>query len=158
MFTCTNGTISLQQFLPYRLTTLANRISQSLAKKYQTQFGISVSEWRIIAVLGEKRKASAVEITQTIAMDKVSVSRAVKKLLTKHIVDKVVSKTDSRSYDLQLTEQGQDLYQQLVPIAIEHQRLALREFSADEQRLLANLLTKLDNSRATDYLTEKNEY
>ncbi|QBY04488.1 MarR family transcriptional regulator [Thalassotalea sp. HSM 43] len=149
MFDSDNGTISLQDFLPYRLATLANRISQSLANKYQSQFGISVSEWRVIAVLGEKRQASAVEITQTIAMDKVAVSRTVKKLIEKHTVKKISSELDNRLFYLQLTQKGKQLYDELVPLAYQHQQLALQEFSAEEKILLAKMLDKLDHSNAT---------
>ncbi len=83
------GTLSLQQFLPYRLSALANRISQSLADKYSKRFGINVHEWRILAALGEVGELTAVAITNRIAMDKVTVSRAVKRLI--EMVEKTVN-------------------------------------------------------------------
>ena len=42
----------LERFLPYRLSVLTNTISQGIAAGYREQFGISITEWRILAVLG----------------------------------------------------------------------------------------------------------
>ncbi|WP_371187335.1 MarR family winged helix-turn-helix transcriptional regulator [Thalassotalea maritima] len=148
MFSQDNGSLSLQEFLPYRLSVLANRMSQSLATKYQRQFGISVGEWRIIAVLGEKLTASAVEITQIIAMDKVAVSRSVKKLIEKQLIKKTTCSSDSRKKLLEMTDDGHDLYQQLLPIARHHQQLALQNFSEQERQMLVTLISKLDQSDA----------
>ena len=141
-----DGTLTLQEFLPYRLSTLANRLSQTLADKYSKQFAISVAEWRVIAVLGENKQATAKEITQTIAMDKVTVSRSVKKLIDKQLVKRKSLTEDNRSQRLKLSVSGRKLYEELVPLAITHQQLALQDFSVKEIELLTNLLAKLDQN------------
>ncbi len=141
---CDNGSLSLQTFLPYRLSALSNRVSQSLASKYSKQFGISVQEWRIVAVLGESKSLSAVSITNRIAMDKVAVSRAVKKLLSKELVIKYVADGDNRRYDLQLSEKGIALYQQLVPIALSYEQKIMAQLSDSEQQQIFSFLNKLD--------------
>jgi len=43
--------IELEQFLPYRLSVLANTVSQGIARGYRERHDISVTEWRILAVL-----------------------------------------------------------------------------------------------------------
>ncbi len=141
-----DGTLSLQQFLPYRLSALANRISQSLAVKYSKQYGISVQEWRILAVLGEETKLSAVAITNRIAMDKVAVSRAVKRLIEKDLVVKDLDSKDQRSHELTLTTNGIEMYQQLVPIALEHEQQVTNTLTTKEKESLLKLLSKLDNA------------
>ncbi|WOH36237.1 MarR family winged helix-turn-helix transcriptional regulator [Thalassotalea fonticola] len=146
MTTANDGTLSLQQFLPYRLSALANRISQSLAIKYSKQYGISVQEWRILAVLGEGTKLSAVAITNRIAMDKVAVSRAVKRLIEKGLVIKHLDSKDQRSHELALSNEGIEMYQQLVPIALEHEQQVTDNLTLKEQQSLLKLLSKLDNA------------
>lgn len=141
-----DGTLSLQQFLPYRLSALANRISQSLAIKYSKQYGISVQEWRILAVLGEEIKLSAVDITNRIAMDKVAVSRAVKRLIEKGLLVKDLDSKDQRSHELTLTTNGIELYQQLVPIALEHEQQVTENLTDKERKSLLKLLSKLDSA------------
>jgi len=144
MATIDNGTLSLQNFLPYRLSALSNRISQSLALKYNKRFGITVQEWRVLAALGEETNLSAVTITNRIAMDKVAVSRAVKKLIDKGLVIKQRVVSDNRSHRLTLTDSGSKMYQQLIPIAIEHEQQAIENLSKDERSQLLLLLDKLD--------------
>ncbi len=141
-----DGTLTLQEYLPYKLSTLANRLSQSLADKYSKQFGISVAEWRVIAVLGENQRATAKEITLTIAMDKVKVSRTVKKLIIKQLVKTNTVTNDNRSQTIQLTPEGSSLYSSLVPIALNHQQLALQNFTDKDIVKLNKLLAKLDQN------------
>ena len=140
------GTLTLQQFLPYRMSALTNRISQSLADKYSKRFNISVHEWRILAVLGEESSLSAVAITNKIAMDKVTVSRAVKKLLEKDLLLKNIDSKDQRSHELALSKNGIAMYQKLIPIALEHEKHMLAKLTDKDKKDLLKLLSKLDDA------------
>ena len=70
----------LEHFLPYRLSLLANTVSQGIAAGYRDAHGISVTEWRILAVLGRYPGLAAFELAERTAMDKVAIHRAVKSL------------------------------------------------------------------------------
>lgn len=145
MSTSNDGTLSLQQFLPYRLSVLSNRISNSLANKYRKRFGINVHEWRILSALGEEKKLSAVAITNRIAMDKVTVSRAVKRLIEKGLIIKGLDSKDQRSYELALSADGIKIYQQLVPIALAHEQEVIANLTSKDKENLLELLLKLDS-------------
>ncbi|XQW86309.1 MarR family winged helix-turn-helix transcriptional regulator [Thalassotalea piscium] len=140
------GTLNLQQFLPYRLSALSNRISQSLASKYSERFGINVHEWRILAALGEEAHLSSVALTNRIAMDKVAVSRAVKRLIEKGLLVKHLDNNDQRSHVLALTKHGVEMYQQLIPIALEHEKSMIANLTLKDKNDLLKLLSKLDNT------------
>jgi len=140
------GTLTLQEFLPYRLSALANRNSQSLAAKYNKRFDINVHEWRILAALGEGGQLTAVSITNRIAMDKVAVSRAVKKLIEKKLVLKNLDTRDQRSHSLTLSKSGSNMYQQLIPIALEHEKAMAANLTLKEKKVLLELLSKLDRA------------
>ena len=71
----------LENFLPYRLSILSNTVSSTIATAYNKRFGLSIPEWRVIAVLGRFPGLSAVEVAERTLMDKVAVSRAVTKLI-----------------------------------------------------------------------------
>jgi len=73
--------LDLDTFVPYRLSVLSNTVSQAIAREYEARFGLSVTEWRVLAVLGRYPGLSAVEVAERTAMDKVAVSRAVARLL-----------------------------------------------------------------------------
>ena len=66
----------LEEYLPYRLSLLSNTVSQGIADRYQRDHDISVTEWRVIAVLGRFPGQTASEVVKRTAMDKVTVSRA----------------------------------------------------------------------------------
>ncbi|MET0550795.1 MAG: helix-turn-helix domain-containing protein, partial [Xanthomonas sp.] len=73
--------LDLERFLPYRISVLSNRISQEIARLYAGRFGLNVTEWRLLAVLGRFPDLSATELAERTAMDKVAVSRAVASLV-----------------------------------------------------------------------------
>ena len=45
--------LRLNDFLPYRLSVLSNTISSAIAARYQSAFGLTIWQWRVMAVLGE---------------------------------------------------------------------------------------------------------
>ena len=66
----------LEEFLPYRLAVLATIVSQGFARLYSEQFGISIPEWRVIAMLGQHGTLTSKEIGERTHMHKTMVSGA----------------------------------------------------------------------------------
>ena len=137
-------TLDLQPFLPYRLSVLANRSSDALAREYSQRFGLGVTEWRVMAVLGRYPGLSANEVAARTAMDKVAVSRAVARLLERGQVVREFADEDRRRSALRLTKAGQKIYGQIVPLALGFEELLLADMSAAERKLLFRLLDRLD--------------
>lgn len=142
----------LQRFLPYRLSVLSNKISQSLADHYSTQFDLTNQEWRILAILGEGKKRSAAELAGRTAMDKVAISRAVKKLLDSNRLVKHQDATDNRRFELSLSAEGMALYKQVAAIADTYEKELLATFTPQEIEEMDTMLNKLDS--AIQHLTE----
>ena len=138
--------IELQKFLPYRLSIVTNKVSSKLASLYSDRFGISIAEWRVMAVLGQKSNLSADEVCAMTEMDKVSVSRAVTKLMKKKQLLRNFSKEDKRRSILKLSRSGYAIYMQIVPLALSFEQEIVKKLSAKEQGQLENLLNKLDLS------------
>ncbi len=136
--------LSLQTFLPYRLSVLANRISRSLADRYQQEFDITRPQWRVIAVLGETAPLSAMDVVEFTAMDKVAVSRAVNGLVQKNLVTQTLDQHDKRRTLLSLTVQGEKTYHAVIPAAEAYERKLMAQLSNTEQKQLVALLDKLD--------------
>jgi DNA-binding MarR family transcriptional regulator len=100
----------LELFLPYRLSVLANRLSREFARRYQDEFGLSIPEWRVIAVLGAFAPLSSNEIGDKTEMDKAKVSRAVATLLKSGRIERAAHPTDQRLIQLTLSWQGRKIY------------------------------------------------
>lgn len=135
--------LTLERYLPYRLATLSNRISGIIAQTYKDKFGLSVTEWRIMAVLGEYPGASADEVSVKIQIEKSIVSRSLQKLLGRHLVVREVDAADRRRQNLTLTKTGKDVYRQIVPVSYDYEDQLLTCFNAEEQALFDALLDRL---------------
>jgi DNA-binding MarR family transcriptional regulator len=135
---------ALEDFLPYRLSLLSNTVSQGIARSYRQQFGLSVTEWRVVAVLGRFPGLAASEITQRTAMDKVAISRAVKRLLDRDLVERTAHDEDRRRMPLRLTPgKGRALYKKVVPKALDYERRFLSALTEDELSRFHRMVRKL---------------
>jgi len=136
--------LRLQQFLPYRCNSLAQKISLSLSRIYVQRFGITVPEWRALVTLAEYDELQSKQIAAHTNMDKVRVSRAVAALSDKGLLHRRPCDRDSRAAFLRLTEEGVSLYRRIVPEALAWEKKLLQPLSAAEQQALFALLDKLD--------------
>lgn len=142
----TDPILELENFLPYRLSVLANRVSRAFARLYEKKFALKLPEWRVMAVLGRQPGVTASTVTEMTAMDKVAISRALARLKEMGRVEAREDEVDRRKQKLFLSPQGLEIYRQIVPLAkrIEAELLsALTE--ADRQaidRLIGHLMEK----------------
>ena len=139
----TQQELDLDRFVPYRLSVLTNRVSSAIAREYSARFGLSIPEWRVMAVLGQSPGLSAREVATRTAMDKVQVSRAVASLMRTRRVARSEDAKDGRVTRLSLTRQGKAIYDEIVPLALHLEELFLSTLNAEERRTLDNLMMKL---------------
>ncbi len=135
--------LELERFLPYRLSILSNQVSQAIASEYQDQFDLSMTEWRVMAVLARFETLSAREVAEHTAMDKVAVSRALAKLVAAGRVDRQRHDEDRRRSVLHLSEEGWRIHSAVAPMAREQEKRMLAELSKAEIDTLARILDKL---------------
>ncbi len=133
----------LEEFLPYRLSILSNRVSRAIAARYAETFNLTIAEWRIIAVLGRAEALSAKEIAEATEMDKVAVSRAVARLVAAKRVVARSDRADARRQNLSLTREGESVYARIAPIALASERKLLAALDARERAQLDALLDRL---------------
>ncbi|MBK8544123.1 MAG: MarR family transcriptional regulator [Caulobacteraceae bacterium] len=133
----------LEDFLPYRLSILSNRVSRAIAARYAEAFDLTIPEWRVIAVLGRRPGLTAKEIAEATEMDKVAVSRAVAKLVDSKRVAARADRKDARRQILSLTSQGENVHARIAPIALESEQRLLASLDAHERDQLDTLLGRL---------------
>ncbi len=135
--------LKLDGFLPYRLSVLSNAVSGKIAKIYEQEFELSVWQWRIIAVLGEREGLTSTEVAQRTLMDKPTVSRAAASLIERGILERHIDRDDRRRAPMRLTDEGQAIYAAIMPRAVESERELLDALSPDEAATLHHLLSRL---------------
>jgi len=137
--------LELEHFLPYRLSILSNTISQGIADDYQKRYDLSMTEWRVMAVLARYEGLSARQVADRTAMDKVAVSRALARLVEAGRVSRHMDDNDKRRSVLDLTEEGWAIHEVVAPMARAREQEVLQKLSEEERHWLGRILDKLQD-------------
>ena len=135
----------LDDYLPYRLSISSNAVSRLIARAYEDRFGLTIPQWRLIAVLAEGPLTQQAIVART-AMDKVTVSRAAQALVTRHLVGRAAHQADGRSHLLALTDEGRRLYAEIAPLALAYEAALLSGLTPAEVETLKRLLMRLETA------------
>lgn len=138
-----NDDLILEDFLPYRLAITSHTVSTNIARIYEKRFGVSIPEWRVIAILGRFPGLSAVEVAERTLMDKVAVSRAVSKLIKNGRIDREFADADRRRSILNLSAQGRQVHNEIAPLALQFERELLQDISDDDYETFSTILEQL---------------
>ena len=134
----------LDEFLPFRLSVTSNLVSDTIARTYRSLFGLSIPEWRLVAVVAEAGGISQGEIGGRTRMDKVTVSRAAIALVERGLMERRGNPGDKRSHLLTLTEAGRELYAAIAPKALDLERRIFEGFTAAEVEGFVGMLRRID--------------
>jgi DNA-binding MarR family transcriptional regulator len=135
--------LELEKFLPYRLSVLAQLVSESLHDLYAGPFDLTVTQWRIMAALGRFAPLTASQVGKRIVMDKVAVSRAVAGLMKRGLIERATDRQDRRRVSLRLSARGRAMHGRIVPIALAYEARLCRALSVDERRNFDGLADRL---------------
>jgi DNA-binding MarR family transcriptional regulator len=135
--------LELEKFLPYRLSVLAQLVSESLHDLYAQPFGLTVTQWRVMAALGRFAPLTASDVGQRIVMDKVAVSRAVAGLMKRGLIERATDRSDRRRASLKLSIRGRAMHAQIVPLARDYEERLYEVLSLDERRNFDTLSARL---------------
>jgi DNA-binding MarR family transcriptional regulator len=134
----------LERFLPYRLSVLTNTVSQGIAHGYRERHGIGVTEWRILAVLGRFPGLTASEVVARTAMDKVAISRGVKALMARGLLQRRTDHGDRRRQRLFITSgRGAEVLHQIIPQARRYEQRLLQSLTPEDRAAFSRILAKL---------------
>ncbi len=123
---------------------LSNRITRAFESRIEPRYGISVAEWRVLLSLFAASGWTAKDIHQQWAMDKMAVSRAVRRLEEDGRVKRHRHPEDGRSHVLIITPRGTRLVKKILPTAEARYREILSCLTRPElarlERTIASLL------------------
>jgi DNA-binding MarR family transcriptional regulator len=105
--------------LSYRLALLArinDRVGQA---EVATPFGITLGEWRVLAVIGYLGEAALRAVARELRLDEGQVSRSVKVLAGRGLIVRRMGSGDRRSLRLALSPSGRTLHRRVLARAQE---------------------------------------
>jgi DNA-binding MarR family transcriptional regulator len=140
----TDRPLALDSFIPFRLSFTSNLVSDTIARTYDALFGLSIPEWRLIAVVAETGGTSQNAIGARTRMDKVTVSRAAIALVDRGLLQRRANPGDRRSHLLTLTSAGQELHGAIAPKALDLERRIFAGFDRAEIDAFVAMLRRID--------------
>jgi DNA-binding MarR family transcriptional regulator len=133
----------LEDFIPYKLSVVANRVSQSIGRLFETRFNIQIPEWRIIMALYAYNDLVFYEVVEQTSMDKARVSRAQRRLVDLGLIETFGDPEDGRKVILSLTATGVEICEKILPEAAKREEWFLSVLDDHEHQQLDIILDKL---------------
>ena len=107
------GDFDLQDFLPYLLNQAAEATSRGFQATYRSRYGLTRTQWRVMANLGRFGAMTARDICRISHIDKTKVSRAVAGMEADGLLSRATSPEDRRVENLSLTGKGRAVFAEI---------------------------------------------
>src|SRR5690606_11563903 len=105
--------LDLEQFVPYYIRAISNRIAQAASRFYSEKFGIGLNEWSCLATLSKEEEVSASRICEMSGFDKALVSRSVNALEAKGFIQSRPVRDHNRRRLIRFTPAGRVLFAEI---------------------------------------------
>jgi DNA-binding MarR family transcriptional regulator len=137
-------TTAIRDLLSYRLHSVANLLSRGAELRYRREFGVSLWEWRTIALLGAVAEPLSLNhLAHAAGIHKSQMSRVVSGLTKRRLVLRAADAEDGRGVRLTLSKSGRKLYEGLIGAAAERDEAFRNCLSSREQQVFESVLAKL---------------
>lgn len=133
----------LRDLVSFQLRQLTNIYTKGSSSAYESRFGLTMNEWRCIALLHGKRGMSMNRLAEHAQFDRGLASRTVRGLEERGLLARGADASDGRGVVITLTQQGRALVSQVFPIAEERNTRLLSCLTRAERDLLPGILLKL---------------
>jgi len=146
--------LHIGQFLTFIIIRLGNALKSNVTRRYLADFGLSVPEWRLLAMTMRFEPVRFSELVAKSGMDKGQASRTLQ-MLTKRgwVASRAAARTAGRASArasegatpviLTVTPKGRKLYRTVLPVAQRNQARLLRLMTREERRVLHGIVKKL---------------
>ncbi|EHI49032.1 transcriptional regulator [SAR116 cluster alpha proteobacterium HIMB100] len=141
----TNSQIyDLNQHLTYRIARLQAKLSAQASELLKDHLSLSLSEWRALAVLYNPEVETQKDVLLAMGLDKGQISRTIKRLEEKGLIQTDKSTADNRLRKISLTPSGVDTVDKMFPIMMQRQAHLQNGFTSEELKQLFNFLNRLE--------------
>ena len=135
----------LEKFVPFELHQASESLSQSFAKIYRDGYGMTRTEWRVFAHLGQNRAMTATQIGAAAKLHKTKVSRAVYSLEQRKWLTRSDNQKDRRVRTLRLTTLGNSVFKKLSKEALNFNLRLKQQLGAETFENALTLLRRIQN-------------
>jgi MarR family transcriptional regulator, temperature-dependent positive regulator of motility len=129
-------------WLSFRLNFIAFGFNDPVYRWIEDRYGLVRPDFVVLYAVGLQEGVAAKNIVASAGLPKNTLSRAIRKLLTRRLLKRQTDHNDLRSYALWLTPAGRAIFDETMPVMVEHQKAMLSALTEAEQRTLCVLLDK----------------
>lgn len=140
----------IESHIFYLFTQILGRRNVALAEKLKP-LGVSVPQWRILAVLQDRAGCTMSELAGITTVDRTTLTRSVDRMVETGLVARRGDAQDRRSVRLWLTAAGKATFRQVLPLVIEQNERALQSFAASELTQFRAQLHRMVRNLDADY-------
>jgi DNA-binding MarR family transcriptional regulator len=112
----TDGIAELEEFLSFRVSTLAKLLDRRLARLVGDRFGLAVAEYRALTYIVMRPQSTVRAIAAGTFTDKAQISRAIAALEARGLVTRLIPGTDRRSPVFTATRTGKNTVNRILPL------------------------------------------
>lgn len=146
------GELTVDVFVTTLLSQVSNALRRTITVPYTSHFGLTVSEWRLLALIAHARRLAFSELVLMSTSDKALVSRTLKLLQGRKLISlHGEGNTPRKKIFCEITEEGRALHAQVMPLAQAGQAQALLVLAEEERDVFFRALHRL-----REYGLEKN--
>jgi|LakMenEpi03Aug12_release.lakeMendotaPanAssembly.Ray.scaffolds.fasta_scaffold129052_1 DNA-binding MarR family transcriptional regulator len=145
----------LESLVSFRLRLLANLYTKASASAYERGFGLTLNEWRVIALLSAGGKLSISRLADQAQFDRGLTTRVIATLIKHQFVKKERDTQDGRGEIASLTVQGQALVSEVTPLATQRNEELLSCLTKNERAIFEGILNKLTDQAKVMLQNEK---
>lgn len=128
----------------YLLDRTARRIKQYAQQRFSAgDFNVTVDQWLILKNLDNDRYLKQTELAELTGKDTPTLTRIVDLLCKKGLTERVIHKTDRRSFTVHLTKTGGQLLNELSPKVDDIRMQAWEGLSEADYEDLKRILNKI---------------
>ena len=142
------GDLPLHQYLTYRLSRVQAKLNAQGARLLNDTVGLTLSQWRVVALVGVAGQTRLSTIARDTALDKGLLSRNVKALIAAGLISAQQDKIDHRVQHLSLTSEWKEIFNRALPATRKRQDHLRADLNDEEIRVFRRVLDKLEIAAA----------
>jgi DNA-binding MarR family transcriptional regulator len=140
----TGTNLTVDAFITTMMSQVGNALRRTITLPYADQFGLSVSEWRVLSLVAHAERLAFSDLVTQSTSDKALVSRTLKLLEGRGLVElHAEGNTPRKKVYCAVTPSGKALHSEAIPIARRRQAAAIRVLTPDERDAMYRALLKL---------------
>lgn len=135
--------LDLNRYVPGLFTLVASNLSGGASSAYLSLYAIGIETWRVMVMLAIEGRVTAQRIVQLLDADKGAISRTLKTMHERGLVEFEPDESDGRLRHFVFTAEGRQLHDRIIRLALLREAATVSILSDEEVETLRDLLRRI---------------